>query len=81
MQFTREKADPGDGNQVPVPFAGVLTPLVAEGNGVVAGQPLARLEAMKLEATIPAPHDGRVVRLVVAEPGVVDGGDLFLVLG
>lgn len=81
MQFPRPKADPSDGNQVPVPFAGALTPLVAEGDAVVAGQPLARLEAMKLEAAIPAPCDGRVARLVVAEPGVVDGGDLFLVLG
>ena len=76
----REKADPADPRHVAVPFAGALTPLVGEGDAVVAGQPLARLEAMKLEASIAAPRDGRVVRLVVREPAQADGGDLFLVL-
>lgn len=76
-----EKADPADANHVAVPFAGALTPLVREGDEVVAGQPLARIEAMKLEASIPAPRDGSVARLVLAEPIQADGGDLLLVLG
>ena len=75
-----EKADPANANHIAVPFAGALTPLVEEGADVVAGQPLARIEALKLEASIPAPRDGRVDRLVVAEPAQVEGGDLFVVL-
>ena len=77
----RVKADPADLNHVAVPFAGSLTPLVSEGDDVVAGQALARVEAMKLEASIPSPRDGRVLRLLVAEPSHVDGGDLFVILG
>lgn len=76
-----EKADPADANQIAVPFAGALTPLVSEGDVVVAGQPLARIEAMKLEASIPAPRDGNVVRLALPDPTQADGGDLLLVLG
>lgn len=76
-----EKADPADATHVAVPFAGALTPLVSEGETVVAGQPLARIEAMKLEASIPAPHAGQVMRLVLADPVQADGGDLLLVLG
>jgi acetyl/propionyl-CoA carboxylase alpha subunit len=38
----------------------IVAVLVAEGQAVHAGQPLVTLEAMKMEHTIRAPHDGVV---------------------
>src|SRR5690606_443265 len=45
-----EKADAGNAQHIPVPFAGVVTPLVAEGDTIEAGQTVATIEAMKMEA-------------------------------
>ncbi len=75
------KADPGDPSQVAVPFAGVVTPLVAEGDTVETGQTVATIEAMKMEASITAPTSGVVQRLVVGSTRQAEGGDLLLVLG
>jgi multidrug efflux pump subunit AcrA (membrane-fusion protein) len=47
-----EKADTANKNHVAVPFAGVVTPSVAEGDTVEAGQAVASIEAMKMEAAI-----------------------------
>ena len=66
--------------QVTVPFAGVVSPLVAEGDEVQSGQAVARIEAMKMEATISAPMAGTVTRLVIVEPCQAMGGDLLLEL-
>jgi pyruvate carboxylase len=66
---------------VAVPFAGVVSPLVAEGDHVEAGQPVATIEAMKMEASITAPVAGVVTRLVIGDASHAAGGDLLLVLG
>jgi pyruvate carboxylase len=66
--------------QVTVPFAGVVSPLVAEGDRVESGQAVAMIEAMKMEATITAPMAGTVARLVIADTCQAAGGDLLLVL-
>jgi acetyl-CoA/propionyl-CoA carboxylase biotin carboxyl carrier protein len=50
----------------PMPGA-VLAVSVAEGDTVVAGQPLLVIEAMKMEHTIAAPTDGVVTELAVRE--------------
>ena len=50
----------------PMPGA-VLAVSVAEGDTVVAGQPLLVIEAMKMEHTIAAPTDGVVAELAVRE--------------
>ena len=65
---------------VAVPFAGVVSPLVAEGDHVESGQAVARIEAMKMEASITAPIAGVVKRLVIADTCQAAGGDLLLVL-
>jgi pyruvate carboxylase len=65
---------------VAVPFAGVVSPLVAEGDQVESGQAVARIEAMKMEASITAPIAGVVKRLVIVDPCHAAGGDLLLVL-
>ncbi|MGV0627069.1 pyruvate carboxylase [Mycolicibacter minnesotensis] len=75
-----EKADRSQPGQVAAPFAGVVTVSVANGDKVTAGQTLATIEAMKMEAAITAPADGTVTRVAVSGTAQVEGGDLLVVL-
>ncbi|WP_448620212.1 pyruvate carboxylase [Geodermatophilus sp. URMC 65] len=75
-----EKADRSDPGQVAAPFAGVVTLQVKEGDTVESGQPIATIEAMKMEASITAPVAGTVKRLAIGEVQQVEGGDLLVVL-
>ncbi|HLS65055.1 MAG TPA: pyruvate carboxylase [Ruania sp.] len=76
-----ERADPSVPGHVAAPFAGAVTPVVAEGEAVTAGQTVATIEAMKMEAAITSPVAGTVRRVVSATARPVDGGDLVLVVG
>ncbi|MBB3082347.1 pyruvate carboxylase [Geodermatophilus sabuli] len=76
-----EKADRSDPGQVAAPFAGVVTLQVKEGDPVEAGQPVATIEAMKMEAAITAPQAGTVQRLAIGAVQQVEGGDLLVVVG
>jgi pyruvate carboxylase len=78
---TTEKADAGNPQHMAVPFAGVVRALVAEGDTVEAGQAVATIEAMKMEASITTPSAGTVSRLAITDSGQAEGGDLLLVLG
>jgi pyruvate carboxylase len=51
-----------------------------EGTRVEVGQPVATIEAMKMEATITASVAGIVRRLAVSKTQSVDAGDLILVV-
>ncbi|WPF66609.1 MULTISPECIES: pyruvate carboxylase [unclassified Corynebacterium] len=73
-----EKADPSVAGQVAAPFSGVVTVNVAEGDEVSAGDPVAVIEAMKMEATISATIDGVISRVVLTQPTKVEGGDLIV---
>ncbi|MGB8206443.1 MAG: biotin/lipoyl-containing protein, partial [Mycobacterium sp.] len=75
-----EKADRTNSNHVAAPFAGVVTVGVAEGDRVTAGETIATIEAMKMEAPITAPTDATVERVAVAATAQVEGGDLLVVL-
>ena len=75
-----EKADRSDPGQVAAPFAGVVTLQVGEGDPVEAGQAIATIEAMKMEASITAPVAGTVKRLAIGSVQQVEGGDLLVVL-
>ncbi|MBX9981385.1 MAG: pyruvate carboxylase [Mycobacterium gordonae] len=75
-----EKADRGNPNHVAAPFAGVVTVSVSDGDRVTAGQTIATIEAMKMEAPITAPGDGTVERVAVSSTAQVEGGDLLVVL-
>jgi pyruvate carboxylase len=75
-----EKADTSQPGQVAAPFQGVVTITVSEGDAVKAGDAVATIEAMKMEASITAPVDGTVERLALSGPQSVEGGDLVLVL-
>ena len=56
----------------------VVRVTVSAGEQVAKGQKLVTLEAMKMETTMYAEHDGRVAEVLV-QPGVqVAAGDLLL---
>ena len=73
-----EKADPTRPGQVAAPFSGVVTLQVVEGDSVDAGDTVASIEAMKMEAAITATASGVVRRLAVPKTQQVDAGDLLL---
>ena len=75
-----EKADRSNPLHVPAPFDGVVTVAVVEGDRVEAGQTVATIEAMKMEAAITAPAAGIVDRVAVSATAQVEGGDLVVVL-
>jgi pyruvate carboxylase len=75
-----EKADTSKPGQVAAPFSGVVTIKSAVGDTVSAGQPVASIEAMKMEAAITAAVDGVVERIAIAATQQVDAGDLLVVI-
>ena len=79
-QVAAEKADPGAPGHIAAPFAGAVTPTVQEGQHVDAGQTVATIEAMKMEAAITTPVSGTVHRLAIGAVQQLEGGDLVLVI-
>lgn len=77
---TAEKADRSDPDHIAAPFAGVVVMVVAAGDSVVAGETIATIEAMKMEAAITTPKAGTVTRVAVAATAPVEGGDLLAVV-
>ncbi|HEX2856060.1 MAG TPA: pyruvate carboxylase [Propionibacteriaceae bacterium] len=77
---TVERADTSNPKHVAAPFAGAVTIIVRPGDTIEAGQTVATIEAMKMEAAINAPVAGVVDRLTFTETRPVEGGDLILVL-
>jgi pyruvate carboxylase len=75
-----EKADRANPDHVAAPFAGVVTVNVSVGEKVDAGQTIATIEAMKMEAAITAPKAGEVSRVAVSATAQVEGGDLLVVV-
>ncbi|HYJ70242.1 MAG TPA: pyruvate carboxylase [Nocardioidaceae bacterium] len=75
-----ERADRSNPDHVGAPYDGVVTPAVAVGDEVEAGDVVATIEAMKMEASITAPHAGTVERLIVDQSRQCEGGDLVAVL-
>jgi pyruvate carboxylase len=75
-----EKADRTNPDHIAAPFGGVVTVNVFAGDAVQAGQTVATIEAMKMEAAITAPNAGTVARIAVAETAQVEGGDLLMVV-
>ncbi len=77
---TAEKADRTNSGHIAAPFAGVVTVTGTAGDEVQAGQTIATIEAMKMEAAITAPRAGTIERVVVSTTTQVEGGDLLVVL-
>ena len=69
------------GEAVNAPMPGtVLQVKVNVGDAVKAGQVLVVMEAMKMEAEIPAPRDGTVAHIVVSKGASVNTGSPLLTL-
>jgi pyruvate carboxylase len=75
-----EKADPARPGQVAAPFGGSVTAVVTIGDQVAVGDVVAKIEAMKMEASITTPVAGTVTRIALAGTAQVDGGDLVMVI-
>jgi len=75
-----EKADRSNPGHVAAPFAGTVTLVVGEGDKVAAGDTVATIEAMKMEAAITAPRGGQITRLAIGGVQQVEGGDLLVVV-
>jgi pyruvate carboxylase len=73
-----EKADATAPGSIGAPFSGVVTLQVEVGDKVEAGQSVASIEAMKMEAAITSPASGTVKRLAIPKTQQVDAGDLLL---
>ncbi|MCT8159476.1 acetyl/propionyl/methylcrotonyl-CoA carboxylase subunit alpha [Pseudoruegeria sp. SHC-113] len=86
-RFTRPDplaAGAGDatgGDTITAPMPGLVKAvLVTAGQAVTKGQPLAILEAMKMEHTLTAARDGTVAELLTSEGAQVQDGALLLAL-
>jgi len=75
-----EQADTSKPGHVAAPFAGAVTVNVEVGDAIAIGDPVATIEAMKMEASINATVAGAVTRLAVRGTTQLDGGDLVLVI-
>ncbi|MCD6726970.1 MAG: pyruvate carboxylase [Solirubrobacteraceae bacterium] len=75
-----ERADPLQPGHVAAPVTGVVNLLVGQSEVVEVGQPLAVMEAMKMESTVTAPVAGVVRRLPVQSGQRLEHGDLLLEL-
>ncbi|MCV2352432.1 acetyl/propionyl/methylcrotonyl-CoA carboxylase subunit alpha [Paucibacter sp. Y2R2-4] len=70
---------PAEGGRLTAPMPGKLVSFLAQvGDTVTKGQPLAVMEAMKMEHTISAPRDGVVAELLFAVGDqIADGAELL----
>jgi pyruvate carboxylase len=75
-----EKADANQPGQVAAPFSGVVTLQIEDGASVEAGQTVASIEAMKMEAAITTPIAGTIERVAIPKTQQVDAGDLLVVV-
>jgi len=68
-----------ESGRLTAPMPGKVVAFLAQaGDSVKAGQPLAVMEAMKMEHTIAAPRDGTVAELLYAVGDqVAEGGELL----
>jgi len=71
-----------DGEKVVSPMPGTIVRVnVKAGQSIKSGEVLAVLEAMKMENEIMAPHDAKVLQVVVDVGAKVDSGTPLIVLG
>ncbi|MCW4354518.1 pyruvate carboxylase [Hoyosella sp. YIM 151337] len=75
-----EKADKNNPAHLPAPFAGVVTIQASAGDSIKAGDTIATIEAMKMEAAITAHKTGTIARIAISPVQQVEGGDLIAVI-
>ena len=75
VQATRRSAGGGEGETVAAPMPGLVVALrVKPGDTVAAGQPVAVIEAMKMQNALSAKHGGVVTAVLVRERDAVSAG-------
>ncbi|KMV14844.1 pyruvate carboxylase [Mycolicibacterium conceptionense] len=79
-QPAAEQADRSNSGHVGAPFAGAVSLAVEVGDSVQAGDTIATIEAMKMEASITAPRAGVVERAAIDKVQQVEAGDLLVTL-
>lgn len=80
-KIVHAKADPQNPNEIGAPLQGSLSTIfVKKGEKVTKNQPLFVVEAMKMETTITATHDGKVVDLPLKAGTMIDADDLIVVV-
>ena len=68
----------GEGTPVKAPMPGtIIDVLVKAGDNVKSGQPIAVLEAMKMENNIASPQDGMVTSVTVSKGASVQTGTVI----
>lgn len=78
----RAKAHPDARNEVGAPMAGVIVEVRAPvGHRVKEGDPIAVLNAMKMETVVVAPISGHVTKICVIVGDSLSAGDLIAVIG
>lgn len=76
----RPQAEEGNIKHVGAPMPGMIVNVkVAVGDKVAKNDPLMIMEAMKMEATIYAEHDGEISQVLVKARDCVEAGDLLIV--
>ena len=76
--FAEAEHGSGGGDSLRAPMPGLVKVVrAAKGDAVTKGQPLLMLEAMKMEHTIAAPHDG-VIEEIAAEGAQVNDGTVLV---
>ncbi|OYN92799.1 pyruvate carboxylase [Parenemella sanctibonifatiensis] len=75
-----ERADASNPDHVGAPFAGAVKVTVEQGQEVAAGETVATIEAMKMEAAITSPVAGTIERVAINGVQPLDGGDLVVVV-
>lgn len=76
--MSETNADAGGAVTVCAPFAGVARLQVAVGDTVGTGDAVAVVEAVKLEAPVPAPCPATVAEVLVEDFSDVTGGDALV---
>ncbi|ALN73053.1 acetyl/propionyl/methylcrotonyl-CoA carboxylase subunit alpha [Aureimonas sp. AU20] len=77
----RTTGNAAGGNAILAPMPGLVTKLwVCAGERVLAGDPVAVVEAMKMEHTLNSPRDGVIGEILVAEGVQVSDGDSLAIL-
>ncbi len=77
----RPKADPGEPGHVGSPIPGAISSIAVDlGQQVKKGDRLLVLEAMKMQSTVYAPVDGKVIKKLANVGDKVEAKDLLLVL-
>ncbi len=78
---TRRVAEDGNDNHVAAPMPGAVSSIAVEvGQSVKAGDVLLTIEAMKMETTIHALHDGHVAEILVSIGSQISAKDLMIIL-